>query len=221
MLNSPVVIISLAISTIASRLPYPNNLDDFQSTDFIVASLSASNHHGAPHPPEFAASKPGWYYGDDPGSADGLPWLKDHDLCATLAHTPRSLRCPSVVPKATKTIHRRSADPAPTPTPTPPTTPTYTTVFSGLTASIVGNTYITYGLVDTVADCQALCDTVSQCVFVNSYHDVNGQNGSPLLTCSLYASVYTAADATNYGGQYQPDGTYDYITDSDGYSLNT
>ncbi|KAJ3984099.1 hypothetical protein F5890DRAFT_1388869, partial [Lentinula detonsa] len=160
--------------------------------------LSALNHHGAPHPPEFPASRPGWYYGDDPGSADGLPWLKDHV-------------------SATKTIHRRSADPAPTPTPTPSTTPTYTTVFSGLTASIVGNTYITYGLVDTVADCQALCNTVSQCVFVNPYHDVNGQNGSPLLTCSLYASVYTAADATNYGGQYQPDGTYDYITDSDGY----
>ena len=67
-----------------------------------------------------------------------------------------------------------------------------------------------------------------------AYHDVNGkvrlpyfsyqhvpepslQNGSPLLTCALFKDCHTSSDAINYGGQTQPDGSVDYITDSDGW----
>ncbi|KAJ3994282.1 hypothetical protein F5050DRAFT_1546054, partial [Lentinula boryana] len=160
--------------------------------------LAASNHHGAPYPPEVAESTPGWYFGDDPGSAEGLPWMKD---------TPTK-----ILPK------RSAAVAAPTQSPTTSSsTPSYYTVFSGRSGAIQGSGYLTYGLVDTVADCETMCNKVSGCVFVNSYHDVNGKNGSPLLTCSLYSVVHSSSEATNYGGQRQSDGSYDYITDSAGY----
>ncbi|KAJ4479739.1 hypothetical protein C8J55DRAFT_514231 [Lentinula edodes] len=190
------------------------------STEYIVASLAASNNHGAPIPPESAGSTPGWYYGDDPGAADGLPWMKDVDLCAVLAHTPNALRCPPTIPTPTKSLPKRSAA-ASSPTASASATPSYYTVFSGLTGAIEASGYLTYGLVDTVANCEAMCNKVSGCVFVNSYHDVNGKNGSPLLTCSLYSKVHTALQAKNYGGQTQPDGSIDYITNSDGYALST
>ncbi|KAJ3745822.1 hypothetical protein DFH05DRAFT_1056192 [Lentinula detonsa] len=222
MLSSVIVIISLSLSTLAAYLPPLNILEDIDSTEYIVASLAASNFHGAPYPPEFAESTPGWYFGDDPGSAEGLPWLKDTDLCAVLAQTSGSLRCPPVVQKPTKSLPKRSAAvAAPTQSPTvSSSSPSYYTVFSGRTGAIQGSGYLTYGLVDSVADCQTMCNKVSGCVFVNSYHDVNGKNGSPLLTCSLYSIVHSAAEATNYGGQRQPDGSYDYITDSAGYALS-
>ncbi|KAJ3801890.1 hypothetical protein GGU11DRAFT_137480 [Lentinula aff. detonsa] len=222
MLYIPLFVASLASTSAAIYLP-PSNMVD--STELIVASLSASNHHGAPNPPEHAGSIPGWYYGNDPASADGLPWLKDSDLCATLASTHHTLRCPTIQKQPTKTYGKRSAEIA---APTQHSnfvaydpTPSYYTVFSGLTGAINGPGYLTYGLVDTVDDCEAMCNSVSGCVFVNAYHDVNGKNGSPLLTCSLYSEVDGADQATNYGGQLQPDGSYDYVTDSDGYALNS
>ncbi|KAG5335816.1 hypothetical protein C0989_000245 [Termitomyces sp. Mn162] len=51
----------------------------------------------------------------------------------------------------------------------------YTQTFSGLTGAIEADDYLTYGLVDTVAECKAMCNSVSGCVFVNTYHDVNGK----------------------------------------------
>ncbi|KAJ3787473.1 hypothetical protein GGU10DRAFT_433068 [Lentinula aff. detonsa] len=222
MLYIPLLLFSLASTSTAVYLP---PLDTLDSTESIVALLSASNHHGAPHPPDHAGSIPGWYYGDDPVSADGLPWLKDNDLCAVLASTRHALRCPVIQRQPTKTYGKRSAEIA---APTQHSnfvaydpTPSYYTVFSGLTGAINGPGYLTYGLVDTVDDCEAMCNSVSGCVFVNAYHDVNGKNGSPLLTCSLYSEVNGAEQATNYGGQLQPDGSYDYVTDSDGYALNS
>lgn len=75
---SAIALISLfASSALAIYLPPSNLLLDQDSTEYIVASLAASNNHGAPIPPESAGSTPGWYYGDDPGAADGLPWMKD------------------------------------------------------------------------------------------------------------------------------------------------
>ncbi|KAJ3746149.1 hypothetical protein DFH05DRAFT_915932 [Lentinula detonsa] len=222
MLYIPLLVASLASTSAAIYLP-PSNMVD--STELIVASLSASNHHGAPNPPDHAGSIPGWYYGNDPASADELPWLKDSDLCATLASTHHTLRCPTIQRQPTKTYGKRSAEIA---APTQHSnfvaydpTPSYYTVFSGLDGAINGPGYLTYGLVDTVDDCESMCNSVSGCVFVNAYHDVNGKNGSPLLTCSLYSEVNGADQATNYGGQLQPDGSYDYITDSDGYALNS
>ncbi|KAF8826188.1 hypothetical protein HHX47_DHR6000603 [Lentinula edodes] len=220
-----VVLISLfASSALSLYIPPSNLLLDQDSTEYIVASLAASNNHGAPIPPESAGSTPGWYYGDEPGSADGLPWMKDVDLCAVLALTPNALRCPTATPTPTKSLPKRSAAVAAataSASATASATPSYYTVFSGLTGAISASGYLTYGLVDTVANCEAMCNKVSGCVFVNSYHDVNGKNGSPLLTCSLYSKVHTALQAKNYGGQTQPDGSVDYITNSDGYALST
>ncbi|KAJ7804640.1 hypothetical protein B0H14DRAFT_3486029 [Mycena olivaceomarginata] len=76
---------------------------------------------------------------------------------------------------------------------------------------------LTYGLVDTVEYCEAMCDSGAGCVFINTYHDVNGKNGSPQLTCALFSKCLTAASADNCGEQSQPDGSIDYITNSNGY----
>ncbi|KAJ4479736.1 hypothetical protein C8J55DRAFT_76502 [Lentinula edodes] len=214
------ILVALLFTPALSR--FISRYEAFESTEATVASLSASNHHGAPFPPGSFGARAGWYYGDDSSSAsvDGLPWLGDKDLCAVLKQSPDAIQCPTVKSKPTKTHGRRSAamDDI-TPTPTSSSTPTYTTVFSGLDASVQGSGYITYGLVETNADCEALCNSVSNCVFYNSYYDIN-KDDSPKLTCSLYSEVHTAADATNTGGQTEPDGFVDYISDSAGYSLN-
>jgi len=82
-----------------------------------------------------------------------------------------------------------------------------------------------------------MCDSVDGCTFFNSmswffliypiglirfpaYHDNNAQNGkdgSDKLTCSLFKKCHDKTDATNVGGQPQPDGTKNFITESAGY----
>ncbi|KAF8347187.1 fruit-body specific protein A, partial [Amanita rubescens] len=89
--------------------------------------------------------------------------------------------------------------------------------FYNLDAATEAPDYITYKLVATTPDCLAACDAVSGCNFVNIYNDVNGKNGSTLLTCSMYKDCHYADTATNKGGQTQPDGQVDYITNSDGW----
>ncbi|KAJ4497622.1 hypothetical protein C8R41DRAFT_917350 [Lentinula lateritia] len=221
---SLLLIATLASISTATYVLSPPDIR-YASTESIVASLSASNHHGAPLPPSSFGSTPGWYFGDAPGSADDLPWLKDEDFCASLAQSNTGIRCPLVAEKPKKTYSRRSAvpaDPAATPaSQSQSPAARYSIIFSGLTGAIQGSGYLTYGLVDTVSDCETMCDNVSGCVFFNSYHDVNGKNGSPLLTCSLYDTPHTADEATNTGGQTQPDGSVNYVTDSDGYVLNS
>lgn len=54
-------------------------------------------------------------------------------------------------------------------------------------------------------------------IFGLAYHDVNGKDGSPLLTCSLYDRCLDATTATNTGGQTQSNGLVNYITDSEGW----
>ncbi|KAF7316272.1 hypothetical protein MIND_00145900 [Mycena indigotica] len=79
--------------------------------------------------------------------------------------------------------------------------------------------YMTYGLVDTVADCQAMCDTVSGCTFANAYHDNNAdvKGDSTQLTCSLFSKCLPASSADNCGGQTQSNGQPNFITQSYGY----
>lgn len=73
---SLLLIATLASISTATYVLSPPDIR-YESTESIVASLSALNHHGAPLPPSSFGSTPGWYYGDAPGSADDLPWLKD------------------------------------------------------------------------------------------------------------------------------------------------
>jgi len=107
----------------------------------------------------------------------------------------------------------------PSPPHNPP--PEYTETFFNLTCASQDSSYQTYGLVDTIADCESMCDSVTGCTFFNTYHDVNGKNGSTQLTCSLFTSCLTASTADNCGGQTQPNGSVDYIIDSDGYCKKT
>jgi hypothetical protein len=85
-----------------------------------------------------------------------------------------------------------------------------------------------------------MCNTVKECSFANctspdplacktkidtnsrltAYNDVNGKDGSKRLTCSLYSKCHSSKDATNEGGQTQPDGSVNYIRNSDGWCKN-
>ncbi|KIK68540.1 hypothetical protein GYMLUDRAFT_154451, partial [Collybiopsis luxurians FD-317 M1] len=161
--------------------------------------LTPQNHYGAPIPPWQPNCKPGWYYGQNPGAVLGwvIPWLLDELICEILDLLPFCLHCPKPQPPAPKS----------------PWVPT----FSNLTGATQASDYLTFGLVDTIEDCQTMCLGVQGCAFINTYHDNNGKNGSPLLTCSLFSQCHDASDADNFGGQTQPDGSVDFITDSDGF----
>ncbi|KAG7442466.1 uncharacterized protein BT62DRAFT_906011 [Guyanagaster necrorhizus] len=177
-----------------------NSTDSSNTTDTTIATdtLTSGNSYGAPLTPWEQGTTPGWYYGDNPDnlpdSLTDLPWLQDSYLCWLLEQQNDGFQCP-----------------------TSPSSDGYTQLFSNLTGATEAVDYMTYGLVDTVEACKAMCDSVNGCIFVNSYHDVNGKNGSPLLTCSLFSQCHSAADSINRGGQTQPDGSIDYITNSDGY----
>ncbi|KAK0454369.1 hypothetical protein EV421DRAFT_413551 [Armillaria borealis] len=56
-------------------------------------------------------------------------------------------------------------------------TTTYVLTFDNLTAAINGVDFITFGLVETVHACMDFCDSVEGCLFINSFHDVNGKVG--------------------------------------------
>ncbi|KAF8201244.1 hypothetical protein K438DRAFT_1716978 [Mycena galopus ATCC 62051] len=169
-------------------------------------SLTASNKYGAPIPPWETGHKPGWYYGS--GSApEGILCVLEEIFCELLELFPFCLHCPK--------------PPPPPPPHKPPPPPEYTPTFQNQTCATQDGSYQTYGLVDTVADCQAMCDTVAGCTFVNSYHDVNGKGGSTQLTCSLFTQCLTASSNDNCGGQTQSDGSVDFITNSDGYCKKT
>ncbi|KAK0230607.1 hypothetical protein IW262DRAFT_414434 [Armillaria fumosa] len=162
----------------------------------LSVSLNKGNHYGAPVPPWKPGCSPGWYYGDHPDWLHiSLPWLKDGLICWLLDLLHLGFLCPK-----------------------PPQHPiVYKPTFSNYTGAVQADDYMTYGLVDTVDDCIAMCNSVDGCNFINPYHDVNGKDGSPLLTCSLFTKCHGVEDADNFGGQTQPDGSIDFITDSAGY----
>ncbi|KAK0499831.1 hypothetical protein EDD18DRAFT_864693 [Armillaria luteobubalina] len=183
--------------TIVGNSTVALNATDIQILANITANLTAEEYYGAAIPPWGDDGTPGWYYGDYPEYLGNLtlPWLKDGRVCWYLDLTKSGFWCPDP---------ENSGD-------------GYTKVFSNYTGAVEGSDYLTYGLVDTVDDCKDMCDSVDGCVFINPYHDVNGKGGSPLLTCSLFSKYHNITDATNLGGQTQPDGSIDYITDSEGY----
>ncbi|KAG7449444.1 uncharacterized protein BT62DRAFT_887106 [Guyanagaster necrorhizus] len=183
------------------------NATEIQILAGVTTNLTAEEYYGAAIPPWDDDCTPGWYYGDYPEYVANLtiPWLKDGIVCwfLDLFQSLSDYECPEPEGSA--------ADDG------------YTEVFSNYTGAVEGSDYLTYGLVDTcfsvylILDCKDMCDSVDGCVYINSYHDVNGKGGSPLLTCSLFSKCHSIADATNVGGQTQTDGSIDYITDSEGY----
>jgi len=172
---------------------------NFDVSSLFGFDLSASNHYGAPHAPWESGAHPGWYFGDHGHLFPELPCLEGL-LCKILQLLPFNwLHCPVKPPH------------------NPPPSDGYTQTFANLTGATQADGYMTFGLVDTVDLCKAMCNNVSGCKFVNSYHDVNGKDGSTQLTCSLFQSCQNADTAINTGGQTQPDGSIDFITNSDGW----
>ncbi|KAJ7089134.1 hypothetical protein C8R44DRAFT_720537 [Mycena epipterygia] len=173
-----------------------------------ATALNAKNHYGAPIPPWEAGHRPGWYYGRG-NLPTGISHNLDGLLCELLQLLHLGFYCPYAAP------------PPPHNAPPPPP-PEYSQTFYNLACAAQDGSYQTYGLVDTVADCQVMCDSVAGCTFVNSYHDNNSAaKNSTQLTCSLFTTCLTAAAADNCAGQPQPDGSLDYITNSDGYCKKT
>ncbi|XP_006462998.1 hypothetical protein AGABI2DRAFT_194039 [Agaricus bisporus var. bisporus H97] len=166
--------------------------------------LSNNNHYGAPIPPWVSGSKPGWYYGPHPGDHPHLPCLGGL-ICRILDLIPFFIHCPHNYPHP------------PTDPTDPPPADGYTNTFHNISAAVQADDYMTFGLVETVAACKAMCDSVDGCGFANSYHDVNGKDGSPLLTCALFRGCHGPEDADNEGGQSQPDGSINFIAESDGW----
>ncbi|KIM41663.1 hypothetical protein M413DRAFT_71303 [Hebeloma cylindrosporum] len=199
-------VVAVAVSGVAAN-PVASN--PFDLSDVVGHDVSANNHYGAPTPP-WSGGRPGWYYGNNPSNYKQYPCLTGI-ICQILKYFPHALQCPAKPPKPTPTTSS-----APIPTSTVPEDG-YTQTFSNLTGATQADDYMTYGLVDTVADCKTMCNTVQGCKFANSYHDVNGKDGSTQLTCSLFTSCHDASSADNYGGQTQPDGSIDFITNSDGW----
>ncbi|KAF7342626.1 Fruit-body specific protein a [Mycena sanguinolenta] len=174
----------------------------------LAGGFTKNNCYGAPIPPWKSGHHPGWYYGSSsaPKGISSLDSVRLHSFfCKLLSLFPHGYHCPS--------------PPPPPPPHSPPPPPPYTQVegFYNLDCAAQDGSYLTYGLVDTVDDCYNMCASVSDCTFFNTYHDVNGKDGSSQLTCSLFSECLTSASADNCGGQTQSDGSVDYITDSTGY----
>jgi len=190
----------------------------FSLNNVIGFDLTQSNHYGAPTPP-WHGGKPGWYYGNNPSKYPQYPCLSGI-ICRILQYFPYAIQCPHAPPPPKPTHTSTKPTPtstSPTVTPTPTPTDGYTQTFSNITAAVQADDYMTFGLVDTIDQCKAMCNGVTGCKFVNTYDDVNGKDGSKQLTCSLFSLCHTAADADNRGGQTQPDGTVDSIANSDGW----
>ncbi|KAF8148329.1 hypothetical protein K438DRAFT_1625614 [Mycena galopus ATCC 62051] len=183
---------------------------NFSSASVALAGgFTAQNCYGAPIPPWKTGHYPGWYHGS--GSApEGISCILDSLFCELLNLFPFGYHCPSASPP----------HPPPTPPHGPPPPPEYTQCFYNLECAAEDDSYITYGLVDTVADCEAMCRSVSGCTFMNRECIPFNFNGSPQLTCALFSKCLTESCATNCGGQSQSDGTTDYITNSEGYCKN-
>lgn len=173
---------------------------DLDLTNMLEVDLSDGNRYGAPHAPWSLNARPGWYYGIHPERYPHLRCLRGW-ICKLLWCFPHVIQCPK----------------PPHVPPKPPTSDGYTQTFANLTGATQASDYLTFGLVDTIADCKTMCNSVNGCEFVNTYHDVNGKDGSTQLTCSLFSSCHTSSDAINTGGQTQPDGSVNFIRSSDGW----
>ncbi|KAF7369117.1 hypothetical protein MVEN_00238900 [Mycena venus] len=210
-----------ALAVVATGATGVSAVTSFSANSITTAlGLTAQNYYGAPTPPWKPNHKPGWYYGKGTPpqgvfcvleEVRSLPFDMEQ---FTEPLFPADLRAFGALPILLAVPQASPASPRLTNLPPPPK---YSQTFYNLTCAAQDDSYQTYGLVDTVADCQAMCDSVSGCTFFNTYHDVNGKNGSPQLTCALFQKCLTADSADNCGGQTQPDGSVDFITNSDGY----
>ncbi|KAJ6460272.1 hypothetical protein C8R45DRAFT_1180437 [Mycena sanguinolenta] len=190
-------------STIAVAATSVAATASFSSASVSLAyGFNEKNCYGAPIPPWQSGHHPGWYYGKG-HAPQGTKCILDSLFCELLSLF--GYHCPS--------------PPPPPPPHQPPPPPPYNQVenFYNLECAAQDGSYLTYGLVDTVDDCYAMCNSVTGCVFFNTYHDVNGKNGSTLLTCALFSQCLTANSADNCAGQTQSDGSVDFISESNGY----
>ncbi|TFK67813.1 hypothetical protein BDN72DRAFT_858855 [Pluteus cervinus] len=93
-------------------------------------------------------------------------------------------------------------------------------------ASIQGTAYLTFTRLDTydLSACEAFCDGIEACVFVNLFSEFNSDaTYNPQFKCAAYGDVHTAAEKTNFGGQQllpSPAGVT-YIQQSVGYAADT
>ncbi|KAJ7248789.1 hypothetical protein C8J57DRAFT_716090 [Mycena rebaudengoi] len=102
---------------------------------------------------------------------------------------------------------------------TPTVAPCVTVEFAGLTASVEGHDFLTFTLTDTVQECIDLCLCLpGGCAFVNPHLD--STKNTTKLTCAFYAQCHTTEDATNFGGQTQPDGSLSTVSSSSGICLD-
>ncbi|EAU87630.1 hypothetical protein CC1G_09727 [Coprinopsis cinerea okayama7 len=188
-------------------------LIDLDPVRLLGVDFSARTNYNAPRPPWVGGAVPGWYFGPHPERHPKLFCLVGL-VCRLLDLLPLPFKCPKLPP-------RPPPKPTPTgtypqPTPTPPADG-YEQTFKNLTGATQGHDYLTFGLVDTVPDCKAMCNGIPECKFANTYYDVNGKDGSTQLTCALFKGCHDASTATNEGGQTQPDGSINYIRNSDGW----
>ncbi|KAF9255100.1 hypothetical protein L218DRAFT_884858 [Marasmius fiardii PR-910] len=178
-------------------------------------TMTKTNHYGAPIPPWQIGCRPGWYYGDNHGQVDpSIPWRSciSQLTCSLLDLVPLGiLHCPKAPYHPPHGGNGNGGD----------NDGYYKEVFDGCDGAVQADDYITFGLVDSVDDCKAMCRDSDECNFINTYHDVKGKDGSPLLTCSLFSKCHTKGDAINKGGQTQPDGSINRIADSAGYCKDT
>ncbi|TFK68761.1 hypothetical protein BDN72DRAFT_897895 [Pluteus cervinus] len=107
---------------------------------------------------------------------------------------------------------------------------TYEQVFAGTgtgptdrDASIQGTAYLTFTRLNSydLAACEAFCDGITTCVFVNLFYEFNSDAAhNPQIKCAAYGDVHSAAEKTNFGGQQLlplPAGK-SYIQQSVGYA---
>ncbi|KAF9055012.1 hypothetical protein BDZ89DRAFT_2672 [Hymenopellis radicata] len=168
----------------------------------LSATLNEENCYGAPTPPWEAGCKPGWYYGDFPNTLENVcVWLKDSLICELLDLLPLCMHCPNPVQE-------------------PPKEPSKPCKGTNYKCAVQADDYLTYGLVDTIKDCDTMCKGVKGCGFYNTYHDNNAKDGSTKLTCALFKYCHGSKDADNCGGQTQKNGSQNYITESQGFCLN-
>ncbi|KAJ6565904.1 hypothetical protein DFH09DRAFT_1081550 [Mycena vulgaris] len=163
-----VVVVSGAMATVSYT---PDSISS-------ASGLTAQNCYGTPIPPWKSGHYPGWHYGQGTPPA-GDPHVFERWYLLHLGF---------FYPKA----------PPPVPPHSPPPSPEYTQVFYDLSCAVQDYSYETYGLVDTVQDCQAMCDSVAGCGFVNTYYDNNSAaKNSDQLTCGLLTRCLAASAEDN------------------------
>ncbi|TFK70907.1 hypothetical protein BDN72DRAFT_896122 [Pluteus cervinus] len=93
-------------------------------------------------------------------------------------------------------------------------------------ASIQGTAYLSFTRLDAydVGACEAFCDGIETCVFINIFYEYNSDaTYNPQIKCAAYADIHSAAEKTNTGGQQllPPPAEPSYIQESEGYAVGS